>query len=256
MTMLLARPAGAQARTPVRSPRRRAALAINRPPLTVISFRPLPDDELYELGDDDLLGYIVAARKARAGDHAETATHMLLYKHETRIRKRIAWKLPEHLRRHADTVAEWVIERVTKSALRLKLEGETVGHWVSWWQTAVDRQFISFFRSKQGQALEAERSLPSEHHGDDDAPPDRLGIDFDDEQVVERALHGQIVASALAKVPNQTHGEIIRAAFWDDRTSKDIAAQYGETPNNIDQIKSRFRRDLRAECRAWGVTDS
>lgn len=255
MSMLLARPAGAQLRVERASPRLRTTPARTRQKVTHISFRPRLEHELYALDDDELLAYILAARDAQAHEYAGTATHMLLYKHEPRIRERIRWKLPEHLRHHADTVAEWVLERVTTSALRLKLEGETVGHWVSWWQTSVDRQIISFFRSKQGQALEGERDLPSEKQGAD-APPDRLGTDFDEARMIERVLYGQIVASVLDELSNSTHRAIVRAAFWDDRRSKDIAAEHGETPNNIDQIKSRFRRALRAKCHDHGLTDA
>jgi hypothetical protein len=48
---------------------------------------------------------------------------VLLWLHEDRMRNRVRLRLPPHLRHHDETVAEWVLERVTRSALKLPLEG-------------------------------------------------------------------------------------------------------------------------------------
>ena len=130
---------------------------------------PLTDAELFALEDNELVVYIARAKEAGNLDRAVAATHILLYKHEDRMRDRVALRLPEHLWRHRETVADWVLRKVARSALMLPLEGESIGEWVSWWTTAINRQVISFWRSRQGQALEAEVAFPEEHEGEEDA---------------------------------------------------------------------------------------
>ena len=129
----------------------------------------LTDAELFALEDYELVAYIAKAKGTGNRDRAIAATHILLDKHEARMRQRVALRLPEHLWHHTDTVADWVLEKVARSALKLPLEGESIGEWVNWWTRAINRQVISFWRSRQGQALEAEVELPEEHEGDEEA---------------------------------------------------------------------------------------
>jgi hypothetical protein len=204
--------------------------------------------------DEELIRYIAAAKAAGAMTDAVTATHLLLWLHEERMRNRVRLRLPRHLQHHAETVAEWVLERVTRSALGLPLKGSSVGEWVNWWGSAIDRQVISFWRSKQGQSLEEEARLPSEHEGEEDAPPDRLGVDFDTDRVLARALYGQIVNAVLQSMDNAEHVAILRRAIWDDQPSKTVAEEFGTSAMNVDQIKTRFKRLVREECERRGVT--
>ena len=182
-----------------------------------------------------------------------TATFILLYLHEERIRNRVRLRIPRHLQHHADTVADWVLERVTRSALKLPLRGESVGEWVNWWKEAVRRQVISFWRSAQGKALEREAALPSERRDDDDGPADTLGVELDVDRLLAQACYDEVIDVALANLGERNRA-IVRAAFWDDRPSKDVADEMGTSANNVDQIKSRFRDAVRAECERRGLT--
>jgi len=49
---------------------------------------------------------------------------------------------------------------------------------------------------------------------------------------------------------------IVDAAYFEDRRSKDVGAEFGETHDNVDQIKKRFRNALRAALVAQGVWES
>jgi DNA-directed RNA polymerase specialized sigma24 family protein len=214
--------------------------------------KKLSDRELFDLEDGELLRYIARAKAASRLQDAVGATHVLLYRHEPRMRRRVALRLPEHLAHHAETVAEWVLERVMRSALKLPLEGEHPGQWVNWWGAAIDRQVISFWRSTQGQALETERELPSEHVGEEGKRPDRLGEELDIDALVRRLSCGEIVNSVLDSMDNQSHAAIVRAAYSGDPSSAEVAERFGTTPQNVDQVKSRFRKELRAECARQG----
>jgi DNA-directed RNA polymerase specialized sigma24 family protein len=206
-------------------------------------FQAAIEADLYRSDDDELLRYIAEAKRAGELEHARTAMHLLLYKHERRIRRRVGLRLPEHLSHHEDTVAEWVLERVMQSALRLTLEGESVGEWVRWYSTIVERQVISFFRSTQGKALEREL---------DDAPPE-LSDAFDSEQLISRIHAAGIVQNVLDRMENPMHVAVVRAAIFDDLPSAEVAAAHGTSVANVDQIKSRFKAEVRAECERMGA---
>jgi DNA-directed RNA polymerase specialized sigma24 family protein len=213
------------------------------------AFRALSDQQLYVLRPEQLVGYVAAAKRAGAMHEAQTAVHMLLFRYENQIRARVRLRLPAHLQRHADVVADWVLEQLLRSALKLSFTGSSMGEWVSWTNVAIKRQVISFFRTPMGRGLEREDSLPSEHH-DDDAP-DRIGIDFDEAGVVERMDALAAIDTAIGKVSAE-HAAILHAALWDDLPSAEVAALHKTTPQNVDQIKSRFRKELRKEIEARG----
>jgi DNA-directed RNA polymerase specialized sigma24 family protein len=217
-------------------------------------FRALSDAEVYALPSEALLTYVADAKRHGANDHARTAVHLLLFRDEARMRNRIRARLPSHLERHADTVAEWVLERITRSALLLQFEGQSVGEWVNWFETAIKRQVISFWRSAQGKALEREDMLPAEHE-DTYGVRDWIGVDFDDERVAARLDGGDAIRAVLAGMTNADHVRALHAAFWEDRASTDVAKTLGISAANVDQIKSRFRKELRAELERRGVTD-
>src|SRR4051812_34294721 len=80
--------------------------------------RPPSEAELYEMDELQLLREVADARADGRLDDARLAIHMLLYKHDVRMRRRVALRLPDHLAHHADTVSDWVLERVMRSALK------------------------------------------------------------------------------------------------------------------------------------------
>lgn len=219
------------------------------------SFRWRSEAELYEMDDLGLVQHVHNAKAAGQDDQARLATHMLLFKHERRMRHRVAVRMPDHLAHHAESAAEWVLERVSRSALKLGFEGQSVGEWVNWWGRAIDRQCISFWRTAEGQSLERQQALASEHAGDDDTAADTLGEPLDVERLVAQACYSEIVQAVLGRMRNPMHMQAIRLAFWDDLESSEVARRCGTTAANVDQIKSRFKKDLTQECRRRGVTE-
>jgi hypothetical protein len=203
--------------------------------------------------DERLLGYAADAKRAGATADAQTAMWLLDYRHEGRLRGRVALKLPSHLRHHRGVVADWVLERVYASALKLQLRGESVNEFAKFCNVAVERQVVSFWRSAQGKALERETALPSGPGDGNDGARDARGEELDVDALVRRIEYTDIVDCVLAQV-NAEHVQILRRAIWDDRGSKDVALEFGTTASNVDQITSRFRREVRAECERRGVS--
>lgn len=158
-------------------------------PVRRLIFRPRPDHELFAMQDEELVRYVAEARRAGAREHAVTATHMLLFKHEDRMRRRVSMRVPNHLGHHTESVAEWVLERIARSALALQVRGESVREWVNRWTNVIDRQVISYWTA-QGKALECWEQLASEHEGEEGSRPDRLGEDFDLDRLLSRRATG------------------------------------------------------------------
>lgn len=216
-------------------------------------FIPKNELQLAELSDDDLVRYVARAKKANELAHATTATFMLLYRHESRMRRRVQAQLPAFLAHLSDAVEDYVLERVWDSALKLPLEGQSVGEWVNWWKTAIGRQVISFWRSRQGQALERETEWPSEREDDTGKRrPDPIGREMDVDSVLDSVEYAAVIDRVL-ETRNDRDRQIISAAVFEDRASKDVGKDFDETPVNVDKIKSRFRIDLRAELGRRGL---
>jgi DNA-directed RNA polymerase specialized sigma24 family protein len=209
------------------------------------------------LSDADLVAYLARAKKANVDEHARTAVFLLLYRHERRMRRKVQTQLPAFLSHHAETIEEWVLEKVWSSALNLPLTGESAGEWTNWWKKVVTRQVVSFWRSTQGQALEKEIEWPDQRTaGDDDEHgADTIGEDFDIDALALSLDYRAAIDAALQNL-NATHRAIVEAAYFEDRPSKNVGAEFGETHANVDQIKKRFRNALRAELVARGVWES
>lgn len=217
----------------------------------------LTDAELFALKDYELVAYIAKTKRAGNRERAVAATHILLYKHEDRMRQRVALRLPEHLWHHAVTVADWVLEKVARSALTLPLEGESIGEWVNWWTRAVNRQVISFWRSRQGQALEAEVELPEEPERVENKGrrrrPNELGEDFDVDALLSELVRDQVITRVLNGMTNEKHVAIIEAAIFENLPSKEVASRFDTSDDNVDKIKSRFKERLKEEFQSRGI---
>jgi DNA-directed RNA polymerase specialized sigma24 family protein len=199
------------------------------------AFTELGESALFQLEPAELLAYLAQAKRAGRVEAARTAMHMLLFRYEEPMRARVRTHLPRHLQHHSETVADWAVDRVMQSALALELRGESVGEWVNYWRTGIRRQVTSFWRTKQGKALERERDMPAREAA---AP-------FDEDRLTARLDAERTVAAVLDAMSNLEHVAIVRGAFWDDRSSADLAAEHGKTVDNVEKIKSRFRQALR-----------
>ena len=216
-------------------------------------YRPLTDAQLFDLDEIRLVAHVAEAKRQGDLEQARRAVQMLMFVHEAKMRRRVGLRLPDHLAHHEEVVASWVLKKVLESALKLQLEGESIGEWVSWWSTAIDRQVISFWRSAQGQALEKEAKLAAAGEGDNAADGlERVSDGFDVDRLVAQTCYAIVVADVIDRMQNEAHVKVVRMSMH-DLPSADIAARLGLTIANVDKITSRFRRDLKAECLARGI---
>ena len=64
-----------------------------------VTFQPLPDQELHQLSDEDLIGYIRDARDAGELPHARRGLMFLVYGYERDVKRRLSIKVPAPCRR-------------------------------------------------------------------------------------------------------------------------------------------------------------
>jgi hypothetical protein len=67
------------------------------PPSSSRPFVPRSEAQLSKLPDEDLVAYVARAKRSDADEHARTATFLLLYRHEQRMRRMVQAQLPAFL---------------------------------------------------------------------------------------------------------------------------------------------------------------
>jgi RNA polymerase sigma factor (sigma-70 family) len=214
-------------------------------------FRPLNDNELSALTDEELIARQADARKAsRPRDAARVLGH-LLNRHSYRVWAWVQLKIP------ADDVED-VVSEVTVSAISSVLEGKTVGEYVEWLRTIVHRRIADYHRRKEGEP--AFVPLPEEHEGSDEIWESRRGRkpETQDDHADEVLLR-DFLKPALDKL-SDVHRRVIELGGplglgFDHKPAKEVGGlindQFGGdlddpmTDVNVHQILSRFRKRLR-----------
>lgn len=189
-----------------------------------MAFRPLTEDGLFKLPDDELVGYVVRARSER---HAswEAGLMVLIYKHEHRVRRKVAAKVPAHL------VGE-ITERALVEAYGSLFSKSTAGQFFSWLDTITARVIADHYRSPGGKMQRAETEMPENEDGADEISIDEITA-------------GDSFSRALGMLDNEMHREVIELYLIEDRPAKAVAEHVGTTENNVHQIARRFREILR-----------
>ena len=124
-----------------------------------MSFQPLPDHELQQLPDEQLIAYVRAARDVGELTHGRRGLMFLVYGYERDVKRRLSIKVPKHV---VDDLAHDALVRAIAAAF----DGSSVGEFRSWLHTIVDRTAVDFFRRAERRPKET--ILPSEHAGDED----------------------------------------------------------------------------------------
>ena len=124
-----------------------------------VTFQPLPDQELHQLSDEHLIGYIRDARDAGELPHARRGLMFLVYGYERDVKRRLSIKVPGHV---VDDLAHDALVRAIAAAF----DGSSVGEFRNWLHTIVDRTAVDFYRRAERRPKET--ILPSEHAGEDD----------------------------------------------------------------------------------------
>ncbi len=179
-------------------------------------FRPLAQHELERLGDDELIAYIHAARRAddrSAGDALAT----LVFGHRHNVRRRVAMKVP-------DADVEDLTDDIVADAIVSAFDGTSGGQFGSWLNTITQRAIADYHRRGPGRfkrgELDRETEAPREHAVEALDAVDRVLAPLSDE-------HRRVIGLWLLG---------FRAAEID-----------GVSDDNVHQIVSRFRRALRGQ---------
>lgn len=207
-------------------------------------FKRLPEHRLQALSDEALVEYAAAAHAARDADAERSALGCLAYGWEPVIRARVALKVPKQ--DHDDVILE-----VQESLIRSTFEGKVVGQFGAFLRTITQRRIADYHR---------ERERRREHEGVDTGREDReepgvIPITADEtgaadlRAVVERVLarrsplHQRVIrlyGPEVAGFMNLTAAEV-KEAIDGDGTNETVSV------DNVAQIWSRFRRELREE---------
>ena len=189
-----------------------------------MAFRPLSDNEIFDLSDDDLIAYVVRARGERHGSW-KVGVQLLIYRHRPRVRRKVAGKLPVHL-------IDEVVDQVVIEAYSALFSGTSPGQFFSWLDTITARVVADHYRSPTGKMRHAETDMPDDQEGSDEISLDEITA-------------SDAFGRALGMLDNEMHREVIRLYIIEDRPAKDVADEVGTTENNVHQIARRFREILR-----------
>lgn len=198
-----------------------------------MSFHPLPDHDLQQLADEQLIAYVRDARTA--GDLAlgRRGLAILIYGYERDAKRRLSLRLPAHA---VDDAAHDALVRAISAAF----DGTSVGEFRSWLHTIVDRTAVDFYRRAARRPKES--ILPSEHVGEDDVWGAEPSIDSEAGAVELRIMVEEVLATF-----NEKHRLVIEQHVFGGLTAAEVCDRIKRmTVDNVAQIASRFRTKLRA----------
>ena len=212
-------------------------------------FRRLEEGELAGLDDGELVAYALEARGAGEGDQALLALQIFAFGMEDRLRAFVRSRLDSH----GDTVIEELTERALEQAIGSidRLRGRTAAEARAFVFTIARRRIADYHRSARGQAGVATGEQTVEEHaggGEDGSTDEADAVEariLIDEALAElrpdhRAVVERCVLMGLSA--RETAGEV--ASRFEGQSDDSMSEQ------NVHQICSRFRKDLRLRLEA------
>ena len=192
-------------------------------------FRELREHELSALTDEQLIAYIIQARRLGLFDAMTVAMRVLAFGYWDIIVARVALKVPTG---DVEDVASAALE----SAMEVAFEGSSTGEFRALLHTIIQRRIADYHRRKEGKP----GLVPFPDPGDEDAWGDEPAVDPDlgvigAEQIVEQAL------SELSDV----HRKCIELNVFADLPADEVAKQLDLSAQNVHQIKARFKKRVR-----------
>jgi RNA polymerase sigma factor (sigma-70 family) len=204
----------------------------------VAKFQPLTDDELNRLSDERLLEYIQEARAAGASDAAKQALAILVFRHYSDVERRVRIKVSA-----AD--AEGVAMEIVVSAIRSSLRGRTIGEFRAWLNRIVRRRIADYHRRPGVETV----PLPEEHSDDEEIWGEAGSVGDPTAAVDLRSAIDQVLAEL-----SEPHRTVIDFYVFEDLSAAESADRVNAafpdldpamSENNVQQIASRFRAELR-----------
>ena len=211
--------------------------SVGRP--AAMTFQPLPDHELHQLSDLDLIGYIRDARDTGELAQARRGLMFLVYGYERDVKRRLSIKVPGHV---VDDLAHDALVKAIAAAF----DGSSVGEFRNWLHTIVDRTAVDFYRRAERRPKET--ILPSEHAGEEDV----WGREPSGESEAG-AVELRIIVEEVLETFNRKHRLVIELHVFEGFTAAEVCDRIrGMSEDNVAQIASRFRAKLRARLDPGG----
>jgi RNA polymerase sigma factor (sigma-70 family) len=205
----------------------------------VVTFRPLPDHELQQLPDEQLIAYVRDARDGGQLAHGRRGLAILVFGYERNVKRRLSIKVPAH-------VVDDLAHDALVSAIAAAFDGSSVGEFCSWLHTIVDRTAVDFFRRAERRPKET--ILPSEHAGEDDVWGAEPSIESE-----AGAVELRIIVEEVLETFNEKHRLVIELHVFGALTAGEVCDRIdGMSEDNVAQIASRFRGKLRARLEPGG----
>jgi RNA polymerase sigma factor (sigma-70 family) len=201
----------------------------------VAEFEELPERQLGDLSDEQLVDYLRRAREAGRHDAMKPAVAVLVYGYWDNLVNRARLKL------RSDADAEEVAAEAVASAIVSAFDGKSVGEFRSWLHTILSRRIADWWEAKE-QKLD-KTLLPSEHQGDEEVWGREPSVDFEGEALFAR----ECIRRALEEIEDLRHRRVIDLYVLAPNSAAETAALVGDgmTEANVHQISSRFQRRVR-----------
>jgi RNA polymerase sigma factor (sigma-70 family) len=208
-----------------------------------LGFREKKDYELDRLTDEELIAYLVRARRAGNEAAAELAMAIFANRHFDDLVRSAMLKLKH--REDAEDCAQQAIEGVLKTAFR----GEVVAEAMGLLYRILGRRIADFYRDRERRPV-----------------PDALPEDLDDDErrrrdaAIEQDQTGAVdvgdVAERCYERRSPAHRMVIDDFVYDGYDGTETAARVNNalpdldppmSEANVHQIARRFRKDLRGD---------
>ncbi len=209
-------------------------------------FRRRKDYELGPLEDEELLAYAVAARDAGEDDAMQEALAILVFRRYDNLVRRAGLKVPK-----AD--AEDIASKTIADAIVARFQGTSEGEFWKLVSTILARRVADFLAKRKRSPDEA--PLPEEHADDEDVHGDTAAVTQDP----TTAIGAQDVVDRRLDELSDLHRRVVALCVFEDLEAKDVAGRVNDehpdldppmSVDNVHQITSRFRKDLRDDLEA------
>ena len=198
-------------------------------------FRPKNLNELSDLDDESLFSYLVASRDAGDRRAMSEAVYALVQARLPMVEAMVARSTPKHAR---DDLVEDILTDAVVS-LSASFTGGHQGEFVNFIKTIASRR-IADYTDKQKRRVKTE---PLEPAGEDDWVPEPEGGTND--PAASAAIKDAVERVLDSKTEDQRKVIIMRLAGIPSK--KVVEEIEGQSVANVDQIFSRFRKDLKKE---------
>lgn len=199
---------------------------------------------LADLSDEHLIKHLVKARDAGDPAQFKLSVKLLVYRRFDHVYGKVGLKVPEQ------DVEDVAMKAITSAIGSFDFRGSTMGEFVSGLNTITERRIADYFRERE---RDAKNERLGGEEGEDFHGPEPSEVEEEVGGVALRLLVDEVISGRSG-----AHQEVIRLRI-EGHSAKETAARINQsvaagggpgdespemTPVNVDQIFSRFKRDL------------